>query len=306
MKSYRLKRTRLIILAVLSIFVFTGCNEIYTTEDSYMPPVIEREEYPVTVEGISFDAPPERILSLSPTMSEMLYELDAWDKVCAAVLSENSFFSSQLAGKELGATAVNPDVDLIVSKTPDLVVTTTPMATVDVKAITDSGAKYLYVPLPKTETEMVELYSMLSLICYGKETAMDRVDAVLAPYFELKDEIYQNIEYISYLAIQSEELFMATGDTFVSEMLSVFGTNVIGDREGYLASLSEIEELLPDVIAVFGSFSEDYELPEEISQSGAVVVNVTLDEKVATVGTYKGIMESVYDTVKLNSSQTAE
>src|SRR5215204_5258871 len=69
----------------------------------------------------STDEPPSKIISLSPTASEMLYAVGAGDQVLA--VDDFSNYPEEAAAKMQGLSGFEPNVEAIAGLEPDLVVT---------------------------------------------------------------------------------------------------------------------------------------------------------------------------------------
>ena len=76
--------------------------------------------FPVTAGGITLDAQPMRIVSLSPTHTEMLYAIGAGDQVVA--VDEYSNFPVEAVALGTKLSGFEPNVEAIAGYKPDLVV----------------------------------------------------------------------------------------------------------------------------------------------------------------------------------------
>jgi iron complex transport system substrate-binding protein len=89
--------------------------------------------YPVTVEGatgpVTLDAAPARIVSLSPTATEMLFAIGAGDQVVA--VDELSNYPAEAAAKATDLSGYTPSAEAISGYEPDLVVMEEPREGID-------------------------------------------------------------------------------------------------------------------------------------------------------------------------------
>jgi iron complex transport system substrate-binding protein len=89
--------------------------------------------YPVTVEAangaVTLDAAPSRIVSLSPTATEMLFAIGAGDQVVA--VDELSNYPAEAAAKATDLSGFTPSAEAISGYEPDLVVMEEPREGVD-------------------------------------------------------------------------------------------------------------------------------------------------------------------------------
>ena len=74
--------------------------------------------FPVTIGGLTFPAPPQRIVSLSATATEMLFAIDAGDRVVA--VDDQSNYPAEAPMTEL--SGFQPNVEAIAGYSPDLVI----------------------------------------------------------------------------------------------------------------------------------------------------------------------------------------
>ena len=74
--------------------------------------------YPVTVGNLTLDKRPERIISLSPTVTEMLFAIDAGPQVIA--VDDQSTYPPDAPKSDL--SGFKPNAEAIAAKSPDLVV----------------------------------------------------------------------------------------------------------------------------------------------------------------------------------------
>ena len=76
--------------------------------------------YPVTVGGVTLDQRPQRIVSLSPTTTEMLFAIGAGPQVVA--VDDQSNFPADAPKTDL--SGFKPNAEAVAAKNPDLVVLT--------------------------------------------------------------------------------------------------------------------------------------------------------------------------------------
>jgi iron complex transport system substrate-binding protein len=128
--------------------------------------------YPVTVtdddgRAITFDRPPQRIISLSPGLTESLYALGAGDKV--VVTDKYSDFPAENAPKAKLDTYPKPNVEQIVALQPDLILV---LVEGDdfVQAMSARGIKVLRI-FPKTFDGTLQDINLLGKVLGAPETA---------------------------------------------------------------------------------------------------------------------------------------
>src|SRR5262245_52097429 len=104
------------------LVLLASCGEEATPPAAPSPSDSAGVEYPLTVDTpngpLTIDAAPERIVSLSPTATEMLFAIDAGDQVIA--VDDQSNYPDGVPTTDL--SGYEPNVEAIASYDPDLVV----------------------------------------------------------------------------------------------------------------------------------------------------------------------------------------
>jgi iron complex transport system substrate-binding protein len=102
--------------AAALVLAVAGCGSTNDTPPPAGP--AESAGFPVTVGDLTLEKKPERIVSLSPTGTEMLFAIDAGQQVIA--VDDNSTFPGNAPKTDL--SAYQPNAEAIASHQPDLVV----------------------------------------------------------------------------------------------------------------------------------------------------------------------------------------
>lgn len=108
----RSKFASTVALGVAAVLALSACSE------SNPDPEVSKEDGSYSAGGVTLDGPAERIVSLSPTATEMLYAIGAEDQIAA--VDQQSNYPEEVKPGELDAFA--PNVEAIAGKDPDLVV----------------------------------------------------------------------------------------------------------------------------------------------------------------------------------------
>ncbi len=108
---------RVIVAATLLAAAAVGCG---SASDSPGPPTTSAPaaSYPVTVGSLTLDKRPERIVSLSPTATEMLFAVDADTQVVAV----DDFSTFPADAPKTSLSGYKPNAEAIAKYQPDLVV----------------------------------------------------------------------------------------------------------------------------------------------------------------------------------------
>jgi len=186
--------------------------------------------FPVTVEGASGKAltirsRPERIVSLSPTATEMVYAIGAGDQVQA--VDDQSNFPPQAPRTKL--SGFQPNVEAIAGYRPDLVLLS------DNEQDVVAGLDRLSIPtllLPAAQ-KLDDTYGQIGLL--GKATghpseAMATVTKMKADIDAIVAGIPERVAPLTYYHELDDTLFTVTSHTFIGQIYSLVGLKNIADK----------------------------------------------------------------------------
>jgi iron complex transport system substrate-binding protein len=193
-------------------------------------PTTSQATFPVTVEGasgkaVTITSKPERIVSLSPTATEMVYAIGAGDQVEA--VDDQSNFPPQAPRTKL--SGFQPNVEAIAGYRPDLVVLSNDEQ--DVIA----GLDRLSIPtllLPAAQ-KLDDTYGQIEML--GKATghpseAMATVTKMKADIDAIVAAVPQRAAPLTYYHELDDTLFTVTSHTFIGQIYSLVGLKNIADK----------------------------------------------------------------------------
>jgi iron complex transport system substrate-binding protein len=230
---------------VLAALVLAGCGQ---TQPSAAPSPTPSSapaagSFPVTVEAangkVVIAGRPERIISLSPTSTEILFAVGAGSQVVAA--DELSNYPPEAPKSEL--SGFKPNVEAIIAKKPDLVVASddkvvAELTKLNVPVLVESAA----VKVEDTYDQITDLGAATGNLAKAEEVAsgikseLDRL-AAAAP----KDR------KLTYFHELDQTPFSATSNTFVGQIYAMFGLTNIADKAPDAAS--GYPKLSPEYVA---------------------------------------------------------
>lgn len=186
--------------------------------------------YPVTVAGsagsVTLDARPVRIVSLSPTHTEMLFAIGASDQVVA--IDDQSTYPPEALDKPRDLSGFQPNLEAITAYEPDLVVVGD-----DFTGLTEQLTP-LGIPVwsGATATVFDDVYEQIEQL--GVLTG--NVAGAAALVAEMQTEIDQLVGSIepfdpplTYYHELDETYFSVTSATFIGEVYALFGLQNIAD-----------------------------------------------------------------------------
>jgi iron complex transport system substrate-binding protein len=183
--------------------------------------------YPVTVGDLTLDAQPMRIISLSPTATEMLYAVGAGAQVVA--VDEYSNYPDEAAALGTMLSGFEPNIEAISGFMPDLVIASYDPGTL----VEQLGALNIPVFIANAATSIDNVYEQIEQI--GLLTG--HADAALQLAAQMQTEIEAAIagvvppvEPISYFYELDNTLYSVTSNTFVGQIFNLFGLRNIADN----------------------------------------------------------------------------
>ncbi len=185
---------------------------------------------PVTTAAQAVDAAPSKIISLSPTATEMLYAIGAGDQVLA--VDDFSNYPDEAAAKMQGLSGFEPNVEAIAGLEPDLVVTDGTNA--DLLSQFDTlGIAHWEGPAAVTfddiYTQIEQLGAATGHVAEAAEV-VGRMQADIATVIDGLPELPEPLTY--YHELDPNGYWSVTSDTFIGLVYSEAGLENIADAVG--------------------------------------------------------------------------
>jgi iron complex transport system substrate-binding protein len=185
---------------------------------------------------------PERIVSLAPDVTEILFALGLGDIIIA--VSSDSDYPPEAAAKQKVGKFWKPSTEAIISIKPDLVIT---QWFTEQKSVADTleqlGYKVLVLSMQKF-SELPEVINKIGTVTGVQEKAEQLANNIENKINELKAKYKQNEKIKVLWVIDEESLRVAGRETFLNEMLEAAGgENAIGKTLQQYPSIST-EELI--------------------------------------------------------------
>ncbi|MGI9953090.1 cobalamin-binding protein [Moorellaceae bacterium AZ2] len=242
-----------IIVLVLGFFLF-GCADRKATQVRNSP-AAGGEEYPLTVADdmgrtVTLESRPERLVSLAPGNTEILFALGLGDKVVG--VDDYSDYPPKAAEVPKVGGFSNPNVEKIVALQPDLVLATN-MHEQAVRRLEEVG-----IPVAVVSPKSVEGV-LQSIEWIGKMTAADERAAELVTDLESRmrkveavvEGIPQEKRPWVYYEVYSDPIMTAGPQTLIGQLIELAGgRNIAYDAQADYPefSVEAIIERNPEVI----------------------------------------------------------
>jgi len=195
----------------------------------------EPASFPITIDSaagaIDIPARPERVVSLSPTATEMLFAIGAGEQVVA--VDDQSDYPPEVPTTEL--SGFEPNVEAIVSYEPDLIVMDVAPPALQ-RSFEKLEIPLLQQPAPSdlsgTYVQIEELGRATGHAAEAEDLVTDmrtEIDEVLAslPTFDETPTYYHELD---------DSFFTVTSETFIGQIYSLVGLENIADEAKGAAS----------------------------------------------------------------------
>ena len=180
--------------------------------------------YPVTVGSLTLDKQPERIVSLGPTPTEMLFAIGAGPQVIA--VDDQSTFPAEAPRTDL--SGFKPNAEAVAAKDPDLVVLTD-----DLNKIVDQLTR-LKIPtfITPSATDIDQTYAQIGQL--GALTGHPDEAAALSGRMRADiDKIVQGVPKrgtpLTYYYELDPTLYSVTSKTFIGSLFARLGLQNVAD-----------------------------------------------------------------------------
>ncbi len=184
--------------------------------------------FPVTIEAggavVTIESRPERIVSLSPTATEMLFSIGAGDQVVA--VDSFSYYPPEAPVTDL--SGFEPNVEAVVGFEPDLVVLSFDPGDV-VSGLEAAGVVALVVPTAVTLDDTYTQIEQLGAATGRIGDAAELVGQMQADIAALAASVPERDEPLTYYHELDDTLFSVTSQTFIGEIYALAGLESIAD-----------------------------------------------------------------------------
>jgi iron complex transport system substrate-binding protein len=227
-----MRRSLLPVLLVLVALVVAGCGQDGAPSDAAAP-TGQGAAFPVTLDSpggkVVLDRRPERIVSLSPTATEMLFAIGAGGQVGA--VDSNSNYPEEAPRTDL--SAYQPNIEAIAGYKPDLVVYS------DDPGELAAGLGRLSIPALQqpAATRLDDTYAQLDQLgrATGHQAEAAQLTATMRAEIE-KIAAARPERPLTYYHELDKNLYSATSKTFIGQLYAQLGMKNIADAADKEAS----------------------------------------------------------------------
>ena len=255
----------------------TEATEEATTEATEGAAEITETVYPFTfteLDGteVVIESEPEKIVSMGPNVTEILYALGAGDKVVGR--TDYCTYPEEVSSVESIGTMYTPDIEKIVSLEPDVVLGSTHF---DAEVEANIKEQGIVTAALYDESDYTGVYDIITkvgqivnknaeaaeVVASMKEDVSEVVDILAAA--QTKPTVYYVVGYGEYGD------YTAGGDTFIGGLIEVAGgENIAKEVSGWSYDLESLVAADPEIIVIGTGMKDDFVTQENYKDLTAV------------------------------------
>ncbi|NLM79556.1 MAG: ABC transporter substrate-binding protein [Clostridiales bacterium] len=266
-------KKRLFAAAVtLILIMLSGCSKSSSKSEA-----LSDTGFPVVVNGVEIAAPPSRIAVLSPSLAEIISDMGFGSSV--VVRSEECNYPETIAVLPSAGSVVLPDMDVIISAKPDLLLTQKEQSD-SVKEILDkNNIPVVVIPAAQSFNELSNLYLAVGRMFLGSNAGIIKGLTHMDSVKDKLDRINRTVLSHSgggpqFKAVYVADLsgHVATGDSVIDHIIASAGAvNVAESLTGWKADNTTLSQ--PEYIFCPKSLAEKVRSIDGLKNSPAVKNN---------------------------------
>ncbi|MFB0526833.1 MAG: ABC transporter substrate-binding protein [bacterium] len=238
-----------IIFSTISILLVASCS-------SQTPPLKSNSPYGIMSiddlgREVRFNHPPQRIVSLDPSVTEILFALGLNNEVVG--VTDYCDYPEQARSKSKVGGYINPNIEAIALLEPDLVVTTLKTNTPRlIQQLEDFGTK-VFVLDPKNIEDIFENISALAKITYRKEKARELLEALKDTLYGIREKVVGISRPGVFLEMGKDPLISVGPGSFAHDLIEIAGGRNVASQSSSRYPRYTLEEILladPEVIII--------------------------------------------------------
>jgi len=180
--------------------------------------------YPVSVGNLTLTARPERIVSLAPSATEMLFAINAGPQVTA--VDDQSTYPTDAPRTDL--SGFKPNAEAIAAKDPDLVVISDDLNKI-VDQLTKLKIPVFQTPAAKTLDDTYAQIGQLGMLTGHQDEASVLTSQMKSSIDKIVKGVPTRSAPLSYYYELDPTFYSATSKTFIGSIFALFGLVNIAD-----------------------------------------------------------------------------
>ncbi len=227
--AHRHARPRLLIaFCILLMALSAGCNSINPS----LQPNTSTDQLQFTDEtgrAVQLTASPQRIISLAPNITEMLFALGLGERI-AGVTSYCDYPAEAKAKAKIGDT-LQPNPERIIALKPDLVIISTSSQLEKITRQLDELKIPVYVTNPRTVREVIASIRRLGQLTGANARAEELVSRMNRRLDAVEQQVSSRTKPRVFYVLQNSPLITAGKNTFINDLINLAGAQSISGDE---------------------------------------------------------------------------
>ncbi|MCI0524477.1 MAG: cobalamin-binding protein [Acidobacteria bacterium] len=248
-----------IISALTTLLIFAGCSGDATKVAKDGADASRHSFTDGIGRAVSITTNPQRIISLAPNVTEILFALGLDDRIIG-VTSYCDFPETAKMKEKVGDT-LHPNLEKIISLKPDLVVVSTSSQIENLTRRLDQLAIPVYVTNPRTAREVVDSIRSLGEATGTSSRAMEIAGGMEARIMAVEQRVKDLPKPRIFYVLQTGPLITAGGATFINDLINIAGgKSISGDETADYPQFSRetVVARAPEVIVAPSSHGSEW------------------------------------------------
>lgn len=267
-------------LAFLLVFSLAACQRGAKEEDKKTDKgssIQEDPDWPVRIGETDIPAAPQRVVSLSPGTTEMLFAMGLGSRV-VGVSDYCDYPAAEVEKRHRCGTVLAPNFETILAQGADLVVASADLTERDLIRFQQQEVPVVVLERAESMGELRQNYLDLALALMGRTAGENHGEGY---WEELEGMVKEGAEAVSSaggplkaILLRQMGYGMATGETFEGALLEELGfVNDAKNYTGWLFDKADVAILEPDVIFADSAITVAEVKQSVIYQPVAAVIN---------------------------------
>jgi len=248
------KKVTLLFLSIFMVLaLFTGCTNTKTNNEEKQS--VTSTTYPLEFTDaydrkVTLDKKPEKILSLSPNMTETIVSLGSLDKLVGR--TDYCDYPSNVSSIESVGSMTEPNIEKIVELKPDVVLASKLTKKEVVDKVEQLGVKIVVISEQESFDGVYTLIQKVGQVIDENQSANNITSEMKSKVSEIETKVKNakttpKVYYVVSYGQYGD--YTATGETFISQAIEKSGgKNIAKDTTGWKYSLESIVENDPDIV----------------------------------------------------------
>lgn len=216
----------------------------------------EKVTYPVTITDsfgneVTLDKEPEKVISVAPNITELIYKLDAGKKL----VGRTDYCDTPEDVKNIDSigTLTSPNIEKIISLEPDLVIGSTHFSEENIAKLKDAGIKVIALYEVNDINGDYDIIDKLGTALNRREEALTTIDDMKVTIDKVEDAVRELEQPTVYYVVGFGEGgdFTAPPNTFIGQLIQIAGgKNIVPESKSWSYSKEALLEGDPDIIVV--------------------------------------------------------